>query len=242
MMSSSNADTKSAPNVFNPKFDTDGIIGDLGGVMDPMPLGETTTGSSSAGTGGVSSPINRTALALVRYYAMYLFSQMTVENARASFSSVRAQVTESGFLSITAFSIPKQTEIVSRLQGNLKTFWVPYGCIYGIVAAWSVMTSPWLLLSLFTIFSVYMFLFKIHANQNVKFGEYNCDGTQKTMFFTVLSVFIFVFSGFLSYLLSIILWGSCIVVTHAALHKLAQPVLPIDAADAVPLTGPPSIE
>jgi len=232
----------SSSNVFNPKFDTEGVIGDLGDMMMEPSTTRTGGANGAAAGSGQSSALNQTAIAIVKYYAMYLISQMTLENAKASFSRVKAEVTSSGFLSVTAFSIPKQSEIVTRLQGNLKTFWAPYGIIYGIVAAYSVVTSPFLLLSLFFIFAMYMFLFKIHSGQTVSFGEHSCDGTQKTAFFGVTSVLIFIFSGFLSYLVSILMWGSVVVLAHAALHNPVAPVLPIDDPDAIPLTGPASID
>ena len=222
--------------MFDSKFDTEGM---LDASLGTMPIGgegnEKDQTSHNTTTG--SSPIHRTAIALIRYYAMSLIGQLTVENAKRSLIRAKSQVTESGFLSVTAFSVPKQSETLGRIQGNIRTFWGPYSVIFGIVALYSVFTSPILLLSLFAMFSVYMFLFKIHAGRNVTIGEHTCDATQKNLFFAVMSILIFVFSGFLSYVVSIVFWGSCIVLLHAAFHNPVTPVLPIDA---VPLTGPVS--
>ena len=64
------------------------------------------------------------------------------------------------------------------------------------------------------------------------------------MFFGILSVLIFVFSGFLSYMISIVIYGACIVFIHAALHKPVVPAVRDGASpdpDSIPLTGPATV-
>ena len=237
-------DTKN--NTLNENYDSSSILGGddfmTSGTMSPMPMGKVQQSKTSSSS--QNAMMNQTVLAIVKMYAMSLLSQLTLENAKNAVYSAKSTLTEGGFLSIRAFSVPKQGEILSRVQGNVKAFWGPYGLIFGGVALYSVISSPILLLSLFTLLAVYLFLFKIHAGQTVKIGDHTCDATQKTMFFGILSVLIFVFSGFLSYMISIVIYGACIVFIHAALHKPVVPAVRDGASpdpDSIPLTGPATV-
>ena len=156
---------------------------------------------------------------VLKAFAYQAVSQMSLSNAKAALVGAKSHLTQSGFLSLSAFNIPKQDAIASRVQGNIRHFWSAYGAIFGLVALYSVFTSPLLLCSIFIVFSMYMYLFKVNAGRVVRFGEHTCDASQKVGFFGVLSLIIFVFSGFLSHVLSVALWGSGIVLVHAALHK-----------------------
>lgn len=178
------------------------------GSITPMLTGE---GSGEA----VSQPLRQ----VLKLFAYKAFAQISMANAKAACVKAKSHVTSSGFLSVRAFNVPRQDALMARVQGNVGAFWYAYGAIFGLVAFYNVFTSPLLLLGMFVVMSVYLFLFKINAGKVVKFGEHTCDTSQKTIFFGVLSLLVFVVSGFLSHLLSVTLWGSSLVLLHAAFHK-----------------------
>jgi hypothetical protein len=191
----------------------------VSGTMDNKGDVENGYDGAAAPSDGVNSAAGVAVASMFKAYGRRVYGQMTVDNLKQFGRSARSQVTADGFLSASSFSVPKVEQVLGRVQRNVRDFYTPYGAVFGIVAAYSVITSAWLLAGLLVLFSAYMFLFNVYKDVPVKIGDSVLEAPQKTAVFTTLTLVVFIFCGVLSNIMYVLFYGTLISFVHAAFHK-----------------------
>jgi hypothetical protein len=121
------------------------------------------------------------------------------ENTKMIYASHRAKtvILARSFFNPLKFSRPaNQAEALTRVRANWATYKLFYGVVYGLVLVYTILSSPILLLGLFSIGSSWAYLFVLHdAHAVVKVGDYELGRREKLLVLVPGSIVIIAITG-----------------------------------------------
>ncbi|KAG8469516.1 hypothetical protein KFE25_005971 [Diacronema lutheri] len=159
------------------------------------------------------------------------------DNVRAIYTSNRARTLILGrsFLNPLKFSRPvDQGEALMRLRANWGTYKPFYGLIYFFFLLYTILSSPLLLLGLFSIGGSWAYLFVLHdAPAVVKVGGYELGRREKLLTLIPGTIIMVAVTGALSSLVWVLFISSLVALPHAVTHEKPE----LDALDQLELEG-----
>eukprot|EP00275_Glaucocystis_incrassata_P001538 EC123278.1.p1 GENE.EC123278.1~~EC123278.1.p1 ORF type:complete len:175 (+),score=24.37 EC123278.1:62-586(+) len=130
----------------------------------------------------------------------------------------------------TGFGLPPSGETKARIQQNVAYFQGNYAALTLLVLGFSILTSPFVAISLLILAGMYFYLY-IHRKEPLVIGDRTIEDREKNIIMIVASVVLLLGSGAPGVLLWCATVSALIIVSHGALHipscddLFSQPVL-----------------
>jgi len=129
--------------------------------------------------------------------------------------SIKSMRHWSAFCDKKKFSLPKITEILTRLKGNVVYFQTNYIAVFLLLLLYCVITNLWFLLSIGVCGGLWFYVFYVRA-EPIKILNHEVTSREKTIFISAVAIILFYFAG----VTSSIYWLGAITITVTLLHAL----------------------
>jgi len=129
--------------------------------------------------------------------------------------SLKSMRSWSAFCDKTKFSLPKVTELWSRLRNNLTYFQTNYIAVFLILVVYCIITNPWFLISMAVCGGLWVYVFH-WRKEAIKIRSREITDREKSIALGIVTVILFYLAG----VTSSIFWLFGATITVTLIHAL----------------------